>query len=125
MPLGGIITFIYGYKQEKEKRVKTYIDTFLMYLWWGFLVSLLLGIFIAGLYSWKMIFPFVILLYGLALFVSGSILKFRPLVAGGVANWLLAVMAVLVSFELQFALLGTAVIVGYIIPGHILKSQSN
>ena len=124
MPLGGLVNFIYGYKQEKSKRVKTYIDTFMMYLWSGFLVSLIIGIFIFGHYGWITVFPFVILLYGLALFVSGSIIRFRPLIIGGVLNWLIAIVTVFVSFKVQFAMIGLAVITGYIIPGHLLQGRS-
>ncbi len=123
MPLGGIVSLIYGYKEEKNRRVTTYIDKFLKFLWLGFVISLIIGILISAQYSWMAIFPIVMLVYGLALFVTGSIIQFKPLTVGGLINWLCALVAVFVPFVWQFALLGFAVIAGYIVPGHLLKSQ--
>jgi len=122
MPLGGIITAIYSYKQEKKQRVKSYVDDVMKYVIIAFLVSLfivLLSMSKLGLAT----YPMVMIIYGVWLFISGGAIKFQPMVIGGIVNWALAIAAFFVGFELQLLLLAAAVLLGYIIPGHLLKSR--
>jgi hypothetical protein len=63
------------------------------------------------------------LIYGMWLFVSGSALKFRPIIIGGIINWTLAVISFYYGYEDQLMILGMAVLLGYIIPGHMLKMK--
>lgn len=57
------------------------------------------------------------------LFVSGGYLRFKPLIIGGICNWIIAIVATYVEFDIQLLLLALAVLVGYIIPGHMLSSH--
>src|SRR3954468_18120748 len=36
MPLGGVVSIVYGVRQKKQERVKTYVDEYLGYNWWAF-----------------------------------------------------------------------------------------
>src|SRR5690554_8176678 len=38
MPLGGVISMIIGYRMNKNKRVKAYVESALNYLWLGFVI---------------------------------------------------------------------------------------
>ena len=42
---------------------------------------------------------------------------------GGICNWIIAIAAVYVEFDIQLLLLALAVLVGYIIPGHMLSNH--
>jgi hypothetical protein len=120
MPLGGIITMVYGIRQGKRSRKKSYIDELMKYVLISFGVSLaiVLGFgFKLGLGT----YPMVMVVYGFWLFVSGGALKFRPLILGGIVNWILALVAFFNQFEMQLLILALAVLLGYIIPGHLLK----
>src|SRR5688572_649186 len=122
MPLGGIVTGIYSYRHERKKKVHTYIDEVMKYVIISFLVSL----FIVLLFMSKLglaTYPMVMIIYGIWLFISGGALKFQPLIFGGIINWALGITAFFFEFETQLLLLGTAVLLGYIIPGHMLKSK--
>jgi hypothetical protein len=68
-------------------------------------------------------YPLVLVIYGTWLFISGGALKFRPFVLGGIVNWICGVAAFFVPFEIQLIILGFAVLLGYIIPGHMLKHK--
>ena len=68
-------------------------------------------------------YPLVMLIYGIWLFISGGALKFRPLIIGGIVNWLLGITAFFFAFEMQLLILALAVLLGYIIPGHLLKRK--
>jgi hypothetical protein len=122
MPLGGIVTMIYGYKQEKKKKVHSYINDIMKYVLIAFLVSLLTVLFFMGKLG-PATYPLVMIIYGIWLFISGGAIKFKPLIWGGIVNWVLAIAAFFAGFEQQLILLALAVLLGYIIPGHLLKRK--
>ncbi len=126
MTLGGIISMIIGFKQEKKKGVKTHIDRTLSYLWIGFTVTLILVLISMINIGPEGAYPIVILLYGLGTFVSGGILRFKPLVIGGAVSWILGIAALYVNFSDQLLLIIAAVLFSYILPGYLLsKSEKN
>lgn len=122
MPLGGIASMVYGYKQDKKQRVKTYTDEVMKYV----LISFLVTLFTVLIFMSKlglMTYPLVMMVYGMWLFTSGGIIHFRPLIIGGMINWTLGILSVFVAFEFQLIMLALAVLLGYIIPGYMLKSK--
>ncbi len=124
MPVGGIISFFKGRKEEKSQRVKTHIDDFMKYVLIAFLVCLFIVLgfmFKLGLYT----YPLLMMVYGMWLFISGSSIRFRPLQIGGGINWILCTVAFFTDFETQLLLLALAVLLGYIIPGHLLRNRFN
>ncbi len=66
-------------------------------------------------------YPLIMLIYGIWLFVSGGALKFKPMIYGGVINWIFAIASFFLMFKMQLLALAVAVLLGYIIPGHMLK----
>lgn len=123
---GAIAAGIIGSKQEKRKRTKTFVDRVITNLWMGFVFSLLIilaGMLVIGP---QKAYPMIIVLYGLGTFVSGGVLKFKPLQAGAIICWLLGLFAFFVSFDLQLIILAASVVVAYLIPGYLLsKSDQN
>lgn len=124
MPLGGIISFVVGYKMNKQRGVKTYIESALNYLWIGFVITLLMVLIGMAKIGPQKAYPIIILLYGLGTFVSGGILKFKPLMLGGVICWLLGSVAFYTSFDQQLIILIVATIFSYLIPAYLLKQKS-
>ena len=122
MPLGGIISSIYGYRQGKKQRVKSYVDDLMKYVFISFFVSLMLVLFFMNKLGLAT-YPMVMLTYGVWLFISGGALKFRPLIIGGIINWILAIAALFAVFEQQLIILAGAVLLGYIIPGYLLRMR--
>ncbi len=122
MPIGGIISFFYGMKQNKNQKVKTYIDEVMRYVLITFFISLSVILLMMGKLGINT-YPMVMLVYGGWLFISGGALKFKPLIFGGIINWILGVAAFFVTFDIQLLLLAGAVLLGYIIPGYLLKTK--
>lgn len=118
---------IYLYRREKKKHVKTYTDEIIGYVWIAFVIMMFLFGFLYGKLLgenyYKFISPGFLALYGFPTFLSGIILRFRPLWIGGVCCWVLSVIASLINNEYQLLLLGLAVIVAWIIPGYILQGR--
>ncbi len=122
----GIIFSIYqGKKEEKNSSVKTYVDESMGHLWLGLAISFFVLAMILTKLGWGTVaFPFFIMLYGLGTFVSGSIIRFRPLIIGGIIAWALAIGSTFVSYDYQMLFGAAAILISYIIPAYMLRSRN-
>ena len=128
---GGITSGIYGRKQGKKAGHKTHIDRAMMYVWLGFIFYLLVVLLLSasgkfGPQGWNTSFVLIMGLYGLGTFISGGLLKFKPLIYGGVASFILVAITIFVptlvaSFNGALLMLAASIVVSYLIPGYMLK----
>ena len=123
MPLGGILTGIYGTRQRKKQRTKTIVKQALTDLWSGLGLAFLVVIFINIKTGWQNAFLGYILLYAIGTFISGRILRFRPLIIGGLINFGLVIVACFFTYFEQGLISGVAILISYIIPGHMLRAH--
>jgi len=126
MPLGGIISTIYAIavRRKEKKRAKTFIDRAMGYTWLAFMIALGIVLSSGAKLGFDKVYPFVLLLYGIGTFITGGIIKFPLLVFGGICCWVLAIAAFYVPFDIQLLLLSLALIISYIIPGHVLNYRN-
>lgn len=118
--ISAIVSLIYGFRQGKSAGVSTHLDNIYKWLWIGLAVTIFTFWFFGYKIGWQLN-PIIIVLCAVPTFVSGIMLKFKPLVFGGVAFWVLGAITFTLSFENQFLLAAIAVVVGYLIPGYLLK----
>lgn len=120
-----IVNIIFASRHSKKVRVRTYIGESMGHLWTGIAIgfSVLSLIITHSNGGWLNAWPYFIMFYGLGTFVSGKILKFTPLVIGGIFNWALAVVAIYLPFDYQLLLAAAAILSSYIIPGYLLKNE--
>ena len=50
-----------------------------------------------------------------------NIIKFKPLMYGGIIFWLATILSVFIQSDLQLLLTAVTIVAGYIIPGYMLK----
>jgi Flp pilus assembly protein TadB len=117
-----IISVVYGARQEKQKIAPTILDSINKWLWIGFGITCFIFAFFGQRMSWQ-INPVIITMCAVPTFISGIMLRFKPLMIGGVIFWLSGVILFLVPAETQFLLAAIAVILGYLIPGYMLKKS--
>ena len=123
--VGIVFSIWYGIKEDKQRRVKTYIGEAIKYLWIGMGISYFVLSMILSKVGWgSAVFPFFIMLYGLGTFVSGSIIRFRPLIIGGVIAWALAIGAAYVEYDYQILFGAAAILISYIIPAYMLRNKN-
>jgi hypothetical protein len=123
--VGIVFSIWYGIKEDKQRRVKTYIGEAMKYLWIGMGVSyFVLGMILSKIGWGSSVFPFFIMLYGLGTFVSGSIIKFRPLIIGGIIAWVLAIGAAYMEYDYQMLFGAAAILISYIIPAYMLRYKN-
>jgi Flp pilus assembly protein TadB len=122
MPIGGIVSALRSRKSNKEKKAKSYVEQFIGHISTAFLVSLCIILFSIP-HLQESCYPVILVLYGIFLYVCGSVIEFNPLRIGGALNWIAAIIAFNVTFDIQLLVLASAVLVGYIIPGYLLKRK--
>ena len=122
-----IYQVIYLAKQNRNEKVKTYTDDIIKIVWITFVVLMFLFGFLFGKLLgegyYKFFNPGILALYGMPTVLSGTILRFRPLIMGGIFCWILSIISTFIPFQYQLLLLSAAVIAAWIIPGYLLRSK--
>ena len=120
-----IYQVIYLKNRQRKSKVKTYTADILKYVWISFVITIFMVNFILQFYKAIIcINPLILVVYGIPTFLSGAIIKFRPLIWGGILCWALSIVASFITYEYQFLLLSLAVIGAWIIPGYLLRQRS-
>lgn len=117
------LSFVITYRQNKKQVVETYMKEAVKFLWIGLGISFFVISIIFAKMGWQYCYPVYMLFYGLGTFVSGKLLKFQPLVIGGIISWILASVSVWFNFDYQMLFACVALLASYIIPGHILRTE--
>ncbi len=117
----------YIVKKHRRQKVKTYTGHIIGYVWLtyvilSFLIGFLIGRLIGDTYFLH-IFPIILSLYGMPLFLTGIILRFGPLIFGAVCCWVLSVVATFLPYDYQMLMLSVAMITGWLIPGYLLRAK--
>jgi hypothetical protein len=115
---------IYLIRRKKKSTVKTYTDEINGYVWIVFaIMGGLLSFVLVRAGQFELINTAILILYGMPTFLSGIILKFKPLVIGAVCCWVLAFISTMIPEVFNFLLLTIAVIAAWIVPGYLLRSR--
>ncbi len=127
MVAGGLGTAI-GIRKSKERaKAKSFMASSIGFLWGGFSIMLVFILFSAllGKIDWAMANIFIIALYGLSVFTSGGIIRFRPLIIGGIASWAIAAGSLFIAPQYTFLSIALSILVSYLIPGYLLRNKEN
>ena len=111
-----------GYKMGRSKQVTTHFDRVTASLWITFGIC----IFTIVAFGFKINYqlgPLVLLVAAIPTLVSGVLLKFKPLILGGVLFWLFGILNFLLPYEWQPLIGALAITCGYLIPGYLLKNK--
>ncbi len=120
MPVGAVVTIIYSVRTNKDRKTKTHMEGFFRFLWTGFGLALMVTLVMSGMHGIKVTYFFLMVLYGTFTFISGGILRFPPLMFGGLCSLTCAVFSVFLNDENQLLCIALALLLSYIIPGHLL-----
>ena len=111
-------------RRKKKETAKTYTADIIKFVWVCFVVSMFLFIYILTYQkAYHSINPAKLVIYGMPTFLSGIILKFRPLIIGGISCWALSAGSVMVPYDFQLLFICTAVLLAWIIPGFLLRKK--
>lgn len=124
-----IYMIIYLVKNKKQRRVVTYTDELLGAIWIAFSIVMILSGFIIGQTMgarfYELLNPIYLTIYAMPTFISGVVLKFKPLKTGAVVCWVLAVLSTFIPVTEHLLLIAIAMVAAWIIPGYLLKQRYN
>ena len=130
--LATIPVFIYQYfyfkKHYAHKTVITYTDSIIGFVWITFAVVILLLGFVVGFLTtsdyYIHIVHILLAVYGMPVFLTGVIVRFKPLIYGGIACWLLCIISTFIKvYDYQFLCIPAAMLIAWIIPGYLLRAK--
>jgi len=116
-----IIQFFIRRKIDTEKKVYSYLEGYVKKLWWVSAVSCFIAVFICIKLELIPV-PIMMLIGGIATTTTGLLIKFKPLIVGGLAFFIFSIAITFVSNENIALITGVAMICGYLVPGYLLKS---
>ncbi len=132
-------------REKKERKVKTYDDIYMDYLWLAFGISIFLLIFITNaVFSvWEpvaieytqlaghrsvfrfseFIAPLFLLLYGIPTFITGAACKFKPMLWGGLLCWTCCIVTVFTTIKIDLLLTAFSAVAAWLVPGIIMERE--
>jgi hypothetical protein len=117
-----IVTIIFAMQEKRETATATVVERMIMWLWVVFFF--ILGPVIAfGFKINYQINPLILLMTAFPTAVTGIVLRFRPLIFGGIGFWIFSLLAFVVDAQTQPLIGALAMVLGYLVPGYMLKQQ--
>lgn len=131
-------------KEKKERKVKSYDDSYMDYIWLAFGICILLLIVIVnvifhylqpmvaefrllggepGFKFQEFISPLFLLLYGMPTFVTGAACRFKPMLWGGLLCWVCCIITLFTSFKIDLLLTALSAVIAWFVPGLIMEKE--
>jgi hypothetical protein len=117
-----IISLVRGYRQGKAERNTTHLDIVSMWLWLAFGVTIFTLVAFGSKINYQLN-PVILTISAIPTFLSGIVIRFRPLVLGGISFWIFGIISFLTPQETQPLVGALAILCGYIVPGYLLKTK--
>lgn len=121
--IAGIITIVH-YSRRKAVSTESYVSSFLGRMWAVLGIAFIMTVFINVSHG-EAPFTSTMMLAGIGTLVSGWVMKFKPLIFGGVVFLVSSLVSVYVAQEYKPLLQGIAVVAGYLVPGYLLKNATD
>ena len=116
-----VISMVHGARQGRKEHKTSHLDKVNMWLWIAFGICILPVIAFMSKLNFQ-VNPLILIITALPTFVTGIMIKFKPLIWGGISFYVLGIICFMVSPIHQFLIGGVAVTCGYLIPGYLLKA---
>lgn len=123
--LGGIISTVHGIRQGRQEVVSNPMDRIVGWTWSAFVITMMLMI-VSSVALKRDPGPMITILTGLPTFLTGQIMRFRALILGGILFWVVGAVMHFTGDALTITILYcTAMLLGYIVPGLLLKNHED
>ena len=120
---GVCVSMIYGFVKGRRESVYTYATSLYVWTWIGFLISAIV-LFILVWDRMESVTPLILTMAAIPAFISGFIIKFKPLIIGASTFWIFALIAHFGGPDISQLAIPVAMLTGYLIPGYILKNRT-
>jgi len=116
-----LISMWYGFRKSANARYVSHLDKIYASIWICILVMIIICLIFMGKINFNHN-PIILLFTGLGAFISGVLMKYKPIIIGAIALWVGACIGLLSSTTDQQLISGIAVVFGYLVPGYMLKN---
>lgn len=119
-----LIQYVQNNRSLQREKVFSHLDRYIATLWLTSGVIMALMVFFAFKVDSYPV-PFILGITALATFVSGMMVRYTPLIVGGIVFLIAAVIAIYIGGLEQLLVFAGAMILGYLIPGYMLRTIKN
>lgn len=120
---GGIYTAVIESRKNRDKNSSNYTDTIMSGIW----ITAGLNIFIIAFIFSSVLkmspVPFILIVLALATVVSGTVIRFKPLIWGGIVCNAAGIAAVFLPYAYDPVLVIIAIIAADLVPGYMLRNK--
>lgn len=128
LPLFAVL-FTIAYIIKQRKRIQTFVGKMIRITWFAMFLSLvlinLIQFNVLGKITFELQHPIFMVVIAFAIVITGSVLKYNLLIAGGIAFALFAFVSSYFEIETQLTLETIGWLIAFVVPGHYLYAQRN
>ncbi len=117
-----IFTIIQSIRHSKQSTVTTHLDRLYGHVWMMVGIGIVASIVFMSQINYYHN-AFILLFAMVGTYISGQMLKFKPLVMGGFALLFSGIVCFNVSMVDQYLVGAIGILLGYLIPGYLLKMK--
>ena len=111
------------YFSIKEKRGRSFIshnEITTNYIWIAFTLSMFITSFYFAHFIRGHVSPLIMMLFGIPTFIIGGMSNFKPMIFGGIFCWVMSIVSMHTSEEVNVLLMAACGLFAWLIPGIIL-----
>lgn len=126
MVVGFVGSVLIGRSIVRTRAFYTFTDKIMSWLWISLGIALFILAFVlpaGGVYPYKAVPLLVAVTIAAGLFFTGGIFAWPMLKFAGVCWWVGALIMIVLPVETYFAILGLLAVIGYLIPGFLMRHQ--
>ena len=108
-------------RERKMRKHRSYEDDRIGGIWISYAIAIFLLSYLEGRYPGPQESAIFLTLYGVPTFATGYTRQFRPMIIGGLACWVFAILSTLCPFPYPMLFIAAAAQLAWFIPGLILR----
>ena len=114
---------IISVREKRKRKYKTYSEDAMGGIWISFGVAMFLLIYFVNSFKVEHSEPLFLIIYGFPTFATGYARSFKPMIIGGIACWMFAIICMYIEFPYTMLLEAGAAQLAWFIPGLILRRR--
>ncbi len=114
---------IISIRESRVRKAKTYDGSYMVAIWTSFAVVMFLLSWYSNTFNPPQEGALFMIVYGIPTFITGFARQFKPMLIGGIACWVFAILSTHCLFPFTMLYLAASALVAWFIPGLILRSR--
>ena len=112
---------IIAIREGKNRKHRAYDDDMMGGIWISFGIAIFLLSYFVNVYQVSEQAPLFLILYGVPTFATGYARRFKPMIIGGIACWVLAIVSHYTPYPYVMLCITAAAQLAWFIPGLIIR----